>query len=78
MSKDFRTAEARPGVMLLVISILMTGLTVGILVSRTISGIIAEHYGWRAVYLFAAVLAVLFGILLMKYLPKMIPKKSTG
>lgn len=56
-----------------VISTLMTGLTVGILVSRTISGTISEYFGWRAVYLFAAVLAAIFGVLLMMYLPKTKP-----
>ncbi|REG82702.1 MFS transporter [Marinomonas pollencensis] len=59
-----------------VISTLMTGLTVGILLSRTISGTISEHFGWRAVYLFAAALAVIFGLLLAFYLPKTKPTSN--
>ncbi len=55
---------------------LMTGLTIGILISRTISGSIAEYFGWRSVFLFAALLAALFGILLRIYLPTNKPKVS--
>lgn len=59
-----------------VIGSLMTGLTIGILVSRTISGAIAEHFGWQMVYLFAAALAVVFGLLLMKFLPHSTPTSN--
>ncbi|TXR54963.1 MFS transporter [Reinekea thalattae] len=59
-----------------VISTIMTGLTIGILISRVISGSISEHFGWRSVYLFAAVLAAFFGLLLMRYLPKNKPTSS--
>ncbi len=48
---------------------LMTGLTVGILLSRTVSGSIAEYFGWRSVFLFAALLAALFGLALRAKLP---------
>jgi predicted MFS family arabinose efflux permease len=59
-----------------VISTLMTGLTVGILVSRVISGTISEYFGWRMVYLFAAALAIIFGLFLMAYLPKNKPTST--
>jgi predicted MFS family arabinose efflux permease len=55
---------------------LMTGLTVGILLSRTVSGSIAEYFDWRAVFLVAAFLAALFGILLRAYLPSNMPKAT--
>ncbi|WP_050528451.1 MFS transporter [Pseudorhodobacter aquimaris] len=48
---------------------LMTGLTVGILLSRTASGSIAEYFGWRSVFLVAAVLTVVLGLLLRANLP---------
>ncbi|MGQ7845130.1 MFS transporter [Granulosicoccus sp. 3-233] len=53
---------------------LMTGLTIGILLSRTVSGTIAEYFGWRAVFLFAALLAAIFGILLRWRLPANKPR----
>jgi len=41
----------------------------GVLLSRTLSGLIGEALGWRAVYLFAAGLMVLLGIILRLELP---------
>ncbi|MBD8876949.1 MFS transporter [Roseibium polysiphoniae] len=55
---------------------LMTGLTIGILLSRTVSGSIAEYFGWRSVFLFAAILAALFGVLLRMKLPAQKPQVS--
>ncbi len=55
---------------------LMTGLTLGILLSRIVSGSIAEYFGWRSVFLFAALLAALFGVLLWMNLPKNKPNVS--
>lgn len=52
-----------------VVGTLMTGLTAGILISRAISGFIAQHYEWRAVFIFAAVIAVCIGLLLNARLP---------
>ncbi|WP_435236022.1 MFS transporter [Psychromonas sp. PT13] len=52
-----------------VIGTLMIGLTLGILLSRTLSGSIGVYYGWRAVFLISAIIAVIFGILLNRYLP---------
>ena len=55
---------------------LMTGLTLGILLSRIVSGSIAEYFGWRSVFLFAALLAAFFGVLLWMNLPKNKPNVS--
>eukprot|EP01093_Parvamoeba_rugata_P012767 TRINITY_DN37_c0_g1_i2.p1 TRINITY_DN37_c0_g1~~TRINITY_DN37_c0_g1_i2.p1 ORF type:complete len:391 (+),score=48.07 TRINITY_DN37_c0_g1_i2:1063-2235(+) len=56
-----------------VISTIMTGLTLGILLSRTVSGTIAETFDWRTVYLFAAITSVVIGGLLYILLPNTKP-----
>ena len=46
---------------------LLSGLLVGILLSRTVSGIVASLFSWRMIYLFALVLvAILTGLLYWK------------
>ncbi|WP_055443352.1 MFS transporter [Lacinutrix himadriensis] len=52
-----------------VVATLMTGLTTGILLSRTLSGFIAEHFGWRMVFLSAAIIAAIIGVVLHLVLP---------
>ncbi|HDY93556.1 MAG TPA: MFS transporter [Pseudoalteromonas sp.] len=48
---------------------LMMGLTIGILLSRTLSGFVGEHFGWESVFYMSALLATLFGTLLYVFLP---------
>ncbi len=55
---------------------LMMGLTLGILLSRTLSGFVGEHFGWRSVFIMSALLAAIFGILLRAFLPKNQPQTS--
>ncbi|WP_159022905.1 MFS transporter [Formosa sp. L2A11] len=58
------------------IGIVMSGLLIGILGSRVISGFIGEQYGWRTMYYIATVLmAILFVVLKFK-LPKLYPHFS--
>ncbi|MBU3003952.1 MFS transporter [Paraglaciecola arctica] len=57
---------------------LMMGLTLGILLSRTLSGLVAEHFGWRSVFVMSAVLASFFGILLQLFLPSNKPQSNLG
>jgi predicted MFS family arabinose efflux permease len=50
-----------------VIGQIMSGLFIGILLSRTVSGIIGEHFGWQSVYWLAAVLMlVIVGVIIFK------------
>jgi predicted MFS family arabinose efflux permease len=52
----------------------MTGLLLGILLSRTFSGWIAEWLNWRSVFLIASVFAVALAFLLRRALPLLPPR----
>lgn len=51
------------------VSVLLLGMLVGILMSRILSGYLAQWVGWRYVYLFSALLILLVGLLLQWKLP---------
>lgn len=53
-----------------VVARLMTGLLAGILLGRTLSGVVAELFGWRAIYWFSAALMALFAVELPAALPE--------
>tara|TARA_R110001583_G_scaffold19176_1_gene75369 strand:+ start:7339 stop:8514 length:1176 start_codon:yes stop_codon:yes gene_type:complete len=55
---------------------LMMGLTLGILLSRTLSGFVGEHFGWRSVFIMSMTLATVFGVLLHLFLPKNKPHSN--
>jgi predicted MFS family arabinose efflux permease len=56
-----------------VVGTMMGGLLTGILLSRTLSGFVAQHLGWRAVYFIASGLMVVMAILLTFVLPHETP-----
>lgn len=60
-----------------VVGTVMSGLLIGILIARTLSGFIAELAGWRAVYALAAVLMVGLAGALWRALPVLGPRAQT-
>lgn len=52
-----------------IIGNVMSGLLIGILVSRTFSGIIGSAFGWRTVYGTAAVMMLMLAVILKSLLP---------
>lgn len=58
-----------------IVGIVSSGITTGILFSRFVSGIIAGLWGWRSVYLIAAVLNLIMALVIIYVLPE-IPRKN--
>lgn len=60
-----------------VVSTVMSGLLIGILLARFVSGVVAQLLGWRAVYLMAAALMALFSWTCSRRLPR-VPATAQG
>ncbi|APR75179.1 Permeases of the major facilitator superfamily protein [Minicystis rosea] len=61
-----------------VVGTVMTGLLLGILLSRVVSGFVAEHFGWRAVFVAAAASVALLGVAMWRKLPRFEPTTELG
>ncbi|QIL82709.1 MFS transporter [Diaphorobacter sp. HDW4A] len=61
-----------------IVGMVMTGLLLGILLSRVVSGFVAQWFGWRSVYLAAAVAVALIGVSLWRGLPRFAPTTQAG
>ncbi|MGO0790942.1 MFS transporter [Herbaspirillum seropedicae] len=56
-----------------VVGTVMTGLLLGILLSRVVSGFVAEHFGWRTMFVAAAASIALIGLAAWRGLPRFHP-----
>ncbi|HLZ67085.1 MAG TPA: MFS transporter [Aliidongia sp.] len=59
-----------------VVGTVMSGLLIGILGARVLSGIVAEHLGWREMFGIAAGMMVVLSIVLMVLLPRTAPTST--
>jgi predicted MFS family arabinose efflux permease len=57
-----------------VVARIMSGLLLGILLARTVSGLVAQAAGWRAIYWLSAALMVVFAVVLWRALPSEGPR----
>nr|WP_221243279.1 MFS transporter [Conexibacter arvalis] len=60
-----------------VVGTIMSGLLIGILAARTLSGFVAELAGWRAVYALAAAVMVALALALRRALPVIAARTTT-
>ncbi|WP_342652679.1 MFS transporter [Pseudomonas sp. F3-2] len=56
-----------------VVGNIMGGLLLGILLARPLSSLIADHFGWRAVFLYAALVMLIIVVLLSLTIPRRVP-----
>ena len=55
---------------------ILTGLLLGVLLSRVASGFLAEWFSWRAIYILAAILVLIAVLILRSVLPTFVPSVS--
>lgn len=61
-----------------VVGSIMGGLLLGILLARPVSSVVADHFGWRAMFMAAAALMAFISIVLMLTIPKRQPDHSAS
>lgn len=57
-----------------VVGLVMSGLFFGILLARTVSGVIGNLFGWRMMFLIAAGMMLTLALILRIYLPESVPE----
>jgi predicted MFS family arabinose efflux permease len=61
-----------------IVGTVMTGLLLGILLSRVLAGFVAEHFGWRAMFVVAAASIAFIGVAAARGLPRLRPTTHLG
>ncbi|MBN2993752.1 MFS transporter [Pseudomonas cedrina subsp. fulgida] len=61
-----------------VVGSIMGGLLLGILLARPVSSVVADHFGWRAMFMAAAALMALISVVLLITIPKRQPDHSAS
>ena len=61
-----------------IVGTVMTGLLLGILLSRVLAGFVAEHFGWRTMFVVAAVSIAFIGAAAARGLPRLRPTTHLG
>jgi len=61
-----------------VVGTVMTGLLLGILLSRVVSGFVAEQFGWRSVFVAASVSIALMAVVMARRLPHFAPTSTVS
>lgn len=74
LAGDLAKAEERGRV----IGAIVSGILTGILLSRTISGIMADVFGWRSIYFLASITTLFFAFMLNKNIPTTKPKATAS
>jgi len=69
----FASQMAKPQERGKIVGVIMSGLLIGILLARTISGFVGANLGWRAMYWLASGLMVVLAIVLSRLLPRSQP-----
>jgi predicted MFS family arabinose efflux permease len=61
-----------------VVGVVMSGLLIGILLARTVSGVVAQASSWRVVYVMAAGMTAVLSVVLARLLPSEQPRQHIG
>ncbi|MGI5442956.1 MFS transporter [Streptomyces shenzhenensis] len=59
-----------------VVGTVASGILTGVLLSRTISGLVADLLGWRAIYVIAAAATLVLAVVLRSVIPPLEPRES--
>ena len=74
----YAAALSTPGMRGRVIGIVTSGVVFGVLLARTVSGVLADVLDWRAVYVFSAIVMLVLALVLARWLPSEVPRPAVS